>query len=224
MLVPGTHTLPGPQRPKEAIVIRRRHLTTVPLLLALAVLSSCDEAPATGPDVATIGDAVAPALDNLPGPPGEASPRKFTLLKARETICELIDFGEAQERNGVTHFRGRTVETRAESDDPRYTGTGHVVFGGWQDENGDGKGHGRITFRPDDIDGTWEGTFTGGWTEFLFTGRSTLHGSGDLRGQTLHIRYQEVVLGSDDPTHPCTPALPDGPQFLETVRIIDPEG
>lgn len=175
-------------------------------------LVGCSDDTVTSP--ATSADAA------LAGAPG-TTPSNTTLVTARETICEARP-GESRLVNGVIHFRGREASTLATSDDPRYTGSAEVVFRGRQEAaTGDGRGFGRFSFQPDGIDGSWEGSFTGSWDGGLFSGRGVAHGTGELRGQTLHSRLQEHRVDEGAPT-PCPPAV--GTQFRHELKISAPRG
>lgn len=194
--------------------------TPVPLALAIVVLGACGDAPPTQPDPTGSGDVVSPAFDRGPRPPW----RPRAAFGAHETICEF-SLGEENppDEQGVVHFRDRRAITRAEADDPRYTGSSDVTFSGHQDAAGNGSGFGRFTFQPDGIDGTWVGFFTGGWTAGLFTGQAVAFGTGELEDQLLYSRIEEIPAGPEDPRHTCAPVLPGGPLFVHDIRVVDVE-
>ena len=94
----------------------------------------------------------------------------------------------------ILHMRGLVNYNIFEADDPRMDGYAYVTlnmdievlgFGPQGPIFGDGTFHVTTVFCPWDIEGTWECSGAGTFTDGVGSGRQVGHGTGELEGQVL---------------------------------------
>jgi hypothetical protein len=202
-----------PEHAREVAMNRTSMTRThhIPLLaLAILVPAGC------GDGLALLG----PTDPELTRP---GSSPKFTDASFKEAICEHFP-GEVRVIGNGSMIQIRDVrnENKAESDDPRYTGTNTHEFSAHVNlKTGTGIVRGRFTFRPETVAGTWEGTLQAELVQGLAIGRVVARGTGALRGQTLISDFEQVRVAEEDRLCP-TPSGLVPTHFVGTLRIIDP--
>lgn len=132
--------------------------------------------------------------------------RKITEVAAISTICSVIP-GEQSVADNILTVRGQVHSLIIESDDRRVNGTQSAVLNIVVDlATGAGIVWGTVTIEPDKVDGTWEGFFAAQGIGAFFAGNAVMHGTGDLEGQVLIVRIEEVPARPDPPCEIAEPA------------------
>jgi len=105
----------------------------------------------------------------------------------------------------ILHIRGVVNYNIFTANDPRMDGEAYVTlnmdievvgFGPQGPIFGDGTFHVTTVFYPWDIDGTWECSGAGTFTDGVGSGRQVGHGTGELEGQVLHWSLVDDVYSS----------------------------
>lgn len=115
------------------------------------------------------------------------------VMHLRDVLHVNVDISDAPEFNGIN-----TTLADAEIN----INTGGMVI------------RGTLSFQPEGINGTWEGSWVFIGTKGRGFAQSVAHGTGALAGKTLFLKIYDVAL--DDPRYANLPAMCDG--------IGDPEG
>lgn len=148
-----------------------------------------------------------PTLPLSPSPPPTTSGAGPAYVRGTQTY-PTIERGEASQVGDVLELRGNSVETIDTMDDPRVTGTGTIL--------GDADLYGSVgpqwgTYRLENANGAWEGTWTGAlWQAGAMTQVTAwLVGSGAYEGWTYYLHARGTgtveVEGIVFPGSPPTP-------------------
>jgi hypothetical protein len=142
-----------------------------------------------------------------------------TTFTGLEVTCSEAPAEREWVGGDVLHIRNEIVTTRILTTDDRVTGTNTIVLNfNLNLKNGTGGLYGTFHLQPDDVNGTWEGRFSGQFTNFVTSVHATGHGTGELVG------LQEMVTlhGTELPgSNPCAAGAPSA-ATLVTGRILDP--
>jgi hypothetical protein len=121
-----------------------------------------------------------------------------TDFTATATQPTTLDHGELRlDGAGNLHIKGEVQLLELDSNDPQVDGTLTIEIDLIlrQDDNGfycSGPAHGSLSIDPEAVDGTWEVTWSGMFTDCGLTGHANGHGTGNLEGQTIKFTFQEV--------------------------------
>lgn len=136
---------------------------------------------------------------------------------ARFTGSEITCVEGAPERqwvtNNVLHVRNQVVTTRVLASDERITGTNTVVLNyNLNLSKGSGTIFGRYHLQPDQVNGAWDGHFSGHFENFVNHVQAHGRGTGELAG--LHEKV--AIQGSDLPAgNPCPAGAPSAASSLD---------
>lgn len=138
-----------------------------------------------------------------------------TYLKAVEYDC-LVGMGtEAQEEGNVIHLRDVLHVNVDVSDTPEFNGINRTLADAEINMNTGGIViRGALSFQPEGIDGTWEGSWVFIGTKGRGFAQSVAHGTGALAGKILFLNIYDAA--PDDPRYENLPAMCNG--------IGEPEG
>ncbi len=143
-----------------------------------------------------------------------------TPFTAMEATCSVAP-GNVTISGNVLHIRGQTNTNRVISADATQTGTNSVVVNVDLDlVSGSGGAHGTFSLNPDAFSGTWEGSWSGPFTDFVFSGQAVGHGTGELAGKKVMVKLRDI-----DPSglseNPCPgPAINAS---MVTGVVLDPQ-
>jgi hypothetical protein len=127
-----------------------------------------------------------------------------TQFEAIEATCNIVP-GDVTVTGNVLHIRGQINTNRVIASDVTQTGTNTVVVNvDLNLVNGHGAAYGTFSLDPDAFTGTWEGSFSGHISRFVFTGQAVGHGTGDLSGQKVMVDLQDIEPATL-PENPCAP-------------------
>ena len=119
----------------------------------------------------------------------------------------------------VLHIRNQIITTRILTTDNRTTGMNTIVLNfNLNLTNGTGGLYGTFHLQPDEVNGAWEGRFSGQFTNFVTSVHATGHGRGELAG----LQEMVTLQGTDLPaSNPCPAGTPTA-ATLVTGRILAP--
>lgn len=145
-----------------------------------------------------------------------------TQFEAIEATCDIVP-GNVKITGNVLHIRGQINTNRVVATDATQTGTNTVVLNvDLNLDNGSGAAYGTFSLDSDAFTGTWEGSFSGQITDFVFTGQAVGQGTGDLSGQKVMVDLQDI-----DPAtlsdNPCAPGPALGASSVTGV-VLNPHG
>lgn len=177
-----------------------KHKFFIFLVLGTAlIISGCGEHGPTSPELSQSEDAAILAKHGK----RKDKKRKITEVTSLSTICEVIP-GEQTVVDNILFIRGQEHSLIIESRDRRVNGAQSAVLNIAIDpQTGDVAVWGMFRIEPEKVDGTWEGTFGGGF--------AVAHGTGDLEGQVMILEIQEVPAGPDPPCDIAEP-VPGAPK------------
>ncbi len=139
----------------------------------------------------------------------QAARTSFTAIDA---ACSVTP-GTQWVSGNVLHIRGEVEDKRIASADPMVNGSERAVVN--VDLNlvtGSGNGWGTVLVRPDTINGTFTGTFSGAITADVFSGSGVAQGTGTLEGYTLMGTFQQIQPSANQPCAPAPALDADGVQ------------
>ena len=142
-----------------------------------------------------------------------------TTFTGLEVTCSEAPAAREWVSGNVLHVRGQLVTTRIVTTDERTTGTNVIVLNYDQNlKNGSGGLYGTFHLQPDQMNGFWEGRFSGHFTNFVTSVHATGHGTGELAGLQEMVTLQATELPADNP---CATGAPTAASLV-TGRILDP--
>jgi hypothetical protein len=142
-----------------------------------------------------------------------------TTFTGLEVTCSEAPAAREWVSGDVLHVRGQLVTTRIVTTDDRTTGTNTIVLNlDLNLKNGSGGLYGTFHLQPDQVNGLWEGRFSGHFTNFVTSVHATGHGTGELAGLQEMVALQGTELPADNP---CPTGAPTA-ATLVTGRILDP--
>jgi|GEM_PF-3196743 len=169
--------------------MKRIYTITLSVLLAVILLIS---ATITASAQASRTPVYAVEYDCLVDP-GAVPRMNGDILHLRNVLHRNVDFSDTPEFNGInTTYADAEINFK----------TGGMVI------------RGTMSFQPDGIDGTWEGSWVFIGTKGKSSAQSVAHGTGVLAGKTLFLKVYDVA--PDDPRYADLPAMCAG--------IGEPEG
>lgn len=126
-----------------------------------------------------------------------------TEITALDATCSITP-GVQWISGSVLHVRNEVDIKRTVSSDPLVNGTNTVLTNYDIDLNtGSGGGWGTFVFRPDQVNGTWKGSFAGPLTAGVFSSRGVGKGTGALKKMEIKVSFQGIPVPADQP---CAPA------------------
>jgi hypothetical protein len=130
------------------------------------------------------------------------------------------DWGTDWMEGNAWHIRGIVHENINISANPEMNGINTTVADGdFNLENGTASIRGTMSFKPDTIDGTWEGHWAFIANKGVYFGRAVAQGTGALEGQTLFLDlYDGVDPGDADAVCATVGGVPHG--FTEARGYI----
>jgi hypothetical protein len=138
-----------------------------------------------------------------------------TYLKAVEYDCFVGMGTEPWMEGNVMHLRDVLHVNVDVSDTPEFNGINTTLADAEVNTNTGGMViRGTLSFQPEGIDGTWEGSWVFIGTKGRGFAQSVAHGTGALAGMTLFLKVYDVA--PDDPLYENLPAMCAG--------IGEPEG
>jgi hypothetical protein len=148
-----------------------------------------------------------------------AARAQTTTFSGMEITCDEAPPSQEWMSGNVLHIRSQIVTTRILTDDERVTGTNTIVLNfNLNLKNGSGSIYGTFRLQPDEVNGAWQGRFSGHFTNFVTTVHAVGHGTGDIAGLQEMITLHGADLPADNP-------CPSGSPVAATVvagRSLDP--
>ena len=147
-----------------------------------------------------------------------------TRLTAFEYDC-LVDEGTMWLKGNVLHIRGRVHVNVDVSDTPEFNGINTTVADADINlKTGQAEIRGTLSFQPEGIAGTWEGSWTWNGNKGVGFGRSVAHGTGALAGKSLFLKVYDAPYDPVATEAACSGiGEPDGDVYTEGY-ILDPAG
>ena len=147
-----------------------------------------------------------------------------TYLTSYEYDC-LVDPGKVWMEGNILHIRGRVHINVDVSDTPEFNGI-NTTFAD-ADINmktGYAEIRGTLSFQPEGIAGTWEGSWTWNGNKGVGFGRTVAHGTGALTGKSLFLKMYDAPYDPEATTAMCSGiGEPEGNIYAEGY-ILDPAG
>lgn len=145
-----------------------------------------------------------------------------TELTAFEYDC-LVDPGTMWMEGNVMHIRGVVHVNVDVSDTPEFNGINTTVADADINlKTGYAEIRGTLSFQPEGIAGTWEGSWTWNGNKGVGFGRSVAHGTGALAGKSLFLKVYDAPYDPDATAAACSGiGEPEGDVYAEGY-ILDP--
>jgi hypothetical protein len=165
-----------------------------------------------------VGIVMALVIAGLIITPALAKPTEIP-IEAIECTVQIIEPGrEWIDDEHVYHLRGRVVKNMKVADYALLNGTDTVLINlNLNLIDGSGDGFGSSVFQPDEVDGTFRGSWTGEFSGGLLTGRAVMHGTGNLQPMRGEASFEPIIDGTDLPCEGWEP-------MRFTGVIFDPLG
>ena len=145
-----------------------------------------------------------------------------TPFSAYEATCNIVP-GDVTVTGNMLHIRGQINTNQVIATEVTQTGTNTVVVNvNLNLNNGSGAAYGTFSLDPDAISGTWQGSFSGHISDFVFTGKAVGHGTGDLSGQKVMVDIEDIDPAAL-PMNPCTPGTALSASSVTGV-VLNPQG
>lgn len=147
-----------------------------------------------------------------------------TYLASYEYDC-MVDPGTMWLEGDILHVRGRVQSNVNVSDAPELNGISTVV--GNADINlktGYGVFRGTYSFQPNDIAGTWEGSWIFTGTKGTGVSRTVAQGTGALAGKKLFLTMRDDLSPGDESAAMCANLGEWSGNIVAEGYILDPGG
>jgi hypothetical protein len=147
-----------------------------------------------------------------------------TNLTSFEYDC-LVDPGTMWMEGDILHIRGRVHVNVTVSDTPEFNGINTTIADADINvKTGYAEIRGTLSFQPDGIAGTWEGSWTWNGNKGVGYGRTVAHGIGALSGKSLFLKMYDAPYDPQATADMCDGiGEPDGNVYAEGY-ILDPAG
>ena len=143
-----------------------------------------------------------------------------TYLTATEYDCLTDQGAEPWMEGDVLHMRNVVHVNVDVSDTPEFNGINTTVADAEINfKTGGAVIRGTLSFQPDGIDGTWEGSWVFIGTKGKSFAQSVANGTGTLAGKTLFLKVYDVA--PDDPLYENLPAICAGIGAPEGVVLVE---
>ncbi len=143
-----------------------------------------------------------------------------TTFTALEATCSIAP-GARWTSGNVLHIRGEVDTKRIASTEPLVNGSNTVVVNvDLNMVNGEGAGWGTFSLQPDQVKGTWEGSYSVSFTAGVYAGQGEAQGRGALSGMKLRASSQQIAI---PPNQPCSPGPALDADSISGI-ILDPRG
>lgn len=143
-----------------------------------------------------------------------------TYLKAVEYDCFVGMSTEPWMEGNVMHMRDVLHVNVDVSDTPEFNGVNTTLADAeFNMKTGGAVIRGTLSFQPEGIAGTWEGSWVFIGTKGRGFAQSVAHGTGALAGKTLFLKVYDAA--SDDPLYANLPAMCAGIGEPEGIVLVD---